>query len=326
VGSERPGRAALIGAFGSVYLFWGSTYLAIRFAIETLAPFTMAGLRLLVAGAILYSWGRLRDRERPRAAHWRAGLATGGLLFLLPHGGLAWGEQYVASGVAALLFATIPLWMTLLQALRSGAGGLGARTVVGISGGFLGLLVLVVPRSTPGSAPVDLMGAAVILLGAFSWAVGSSWCKTAPRPASQTIATGIYLLTGGGLLLLLALVTGEVHRLDLAAISARSVLALGYLILFGSIVTFRAYTWLLQHATLSAVSTYAYVNPLVAVFLGWSLGGELLTGHVLIATAIVVSAVALTLNGQAARRERERSSAIALSRGTERCITRLEET
>jgi drug/metabolite transporter (DMT)-like permease len=323
-GSERP-RAALVGAFGAVYLLWGSCFLAVRFAIETVPPFTMSATRLLLAGAILYSWGRLRDRERPRAAHWRAGILTGGLLFVLLHGGLAWAQQNMASGVASLFVASIPLWMTLLQAFQSGAGTINARTVIGVAGGFLGLFLLVGPRSVAGGTPVDLMGASVILLGALSWAVGSSRSRTAPRPVSHTTTTGIYLLTGGGLLLLLALLTGEVRQLNPEAISARSVLALGYLTLFGSIVSFHAYTWLLQHATLSAVGTYAYVNPLVAVLLGWLLAGERLTARILIATAFIVGAVALTLNGQVTRQRQERASAVTLGCKTGRRITSVEE-
>jgi drug/metabolite transporter (DMT)-like permease len=325
-GPGRPALVALVAAFGAIYLIWGSTYLAIRFAIETLPPFTMAGLRLVVAGSVLYIWGRLRGGERPRAIHWAAGILMGGVLFLVPHGGLTWAEQRVPSGVAALLAATIPFWMTILQAIRRGTGAIGNRTAAGIAGGFLGLLFLVIPREAEGGGSVDPVGAAVILLGAFSWAVGSSWSKTIPRPASPTLTTGVYLLTGGGLLLLLALATGEAGRLDLQSVSTRSLLALGYLSLLGSVVAFSAYTWLLQHVTLSAIGTYAYINPLVAVFLGWSLGGETLDARLMIVTGIVVGSVALALSGQAALRARKSRPARPACRGTDQPILRAEET
>ncbi|NIR43226.1 MAG: EamA family transporter [Gemmatimonadetes bacterium] len=296
---------AVAAAFAAIYLIWGSTYLAIKFAIATLPPLTMMGIRSLAAGGLLYMWGRWRGGEPPRLADWKAAGLIGALLFLGAHGGLSWAEGRVPSGVAALFIATIPLWMTLIQASIEGAAVFTKRTVTGLAAGTLGIVVLVGrgPGTLWQGEPVDPLGAAVLILAALSWSVGTAMAQRRPRRTSLAVTSGSYLLAGGALLLAAGSLAGELRDLRVDAISPGSLAALGYLIGFGSVIAFGAYAWLIRRRSLAAVSTYAFVNPVVAVFLGWSLGGESLNPRVLVAAALVVAAVVAILSGRAAHRE-----------------------
>lgn len=284
-------------ALAAVYLIWGSTYLAIRFAIETLPPFLMAAARFLFAGALLYGWARWKGAPRPSLVHWRSAALIGMFLLLGGNGGVVWAEQRVESGLAALLIAVEPLWIVLLVWLRPGGSRPTVRVVTGLLLGFLGLVLLVSPGSAAGGA--DLLGAAVIVLASLSWAWGSLYGQRARLPESPILTTGMQMLCGGGLLFLTSLIAGEPAGFDPAAVSLRSVLALGYLLVFGSLVAFTAYVWLLRAASPVLVSTYAYVNPVVAVFLGWALAGEPLTAGTLVAAAVILSGVALISSSQA---------------------------
>lgn len=288
-------------AFLAIYLIWGSTYLAIRFAIETLPPFLMAGTRFLIAGAVLYAWMRLRGTPRPQGFQWRNTAIVGGLMLLGGNGGVVWSEQLVPSGLAAVLIATTPLWMVLLGWLWRGARP-SRRVVIGLTLGFSGVVLLVGPGALNGQGPIAPLGAAVLILAALSWATGSLFAQRARLPAASLLATAMEMLAGGALLLIAGLVTGEWVRVDLSAVSMRSLLALVYLILFGSLVGFSAYTWLLRVTTIARASTYAYVNPVVAVFLGWALAGETLTLPTLLATAVIVAGVMLIISQQARSR------------------------
>ena len=300
--SERISRATsspwlVIAAFAAIYLIWGSTYLAIRFAIETMPPLLMAGVRFLFAGGLLYAWTRLSGTPRPTRMNWRAAALVGGLL-LGGNGAVTWAEQWVPSGLAALLIATVPLWMVLLAWLRGGE-----RPTLGVAGGLalglVGIILLIGPGELLGGSHVDPVGALAILLGSVSWAAGSLYARRAPMPAAPLLGTGMEMLAGGALLLLVGLATGEGAQIHLEAVSLRSVLALGYLVVFGSIVAFSAYVWLLRVVTPARASTYAYVNPVVAVFLGWALASEPLTPLTLVAAAVIVAAVALIVMQQA---------------------------
>ena len=282
-------------ALGAVYLIWGSTYLAIRFAIETMPPFLMAACRYLTAGALLYGWSRLRGAPRPSLLHWRSAVAVGAFLLLGGNGGVVWAEQRVDSGLAALLISTEPLWIVLLFWLGSGRKRLHPRVIAGMLLGFAGVMLLVRPGS---SDSVDLLGAAALVLASLSWAWGSLYGQRAALPASPLTATGMQMLGGGALLLVASAVTGEPARFTLAAVSARSLLALAYLVVFGAIVAFTAYVWLLRVAPPVLVSTYAYVNPVVAVFLGWALAGEPLTARILGAAAVILTGVVLITTAQ----------------------------
>ena len=296
--AASPSLAAVLAAFAAVYFIWGSTYLGIRFAIETIPPFSMAALRFLSAGAILFGWSTWRGAGRPPWAHGRSALVVGTLLLVSGNGLLSWAEQFIPSGVAALIVGTVPVWMVLLDALRPEGSRPGAAVVLGLVLGMAGIAILIGPAELGGS-PVDIPGALAVCVAAFSWALGSIYSRSAPQSSSTLQNVGMQMLLGGVLLLCVALALGE--RVEPALISARSAWALVYLSLIGGVVSYSAYVWLLKVSTPAKVSTYAYVNPVVAVLLGWALAGEPLTPRVFLATAAVVSAVVLiTTRRQAA--------------------------
>jgi drug/metabolite transporter (DMT)-like permease len=310
----------------SVYVVWGSTYLAIRFAIETLPPFLMASTRFLIAGSILYAIRRLRGDPAPTRVEWRSAAIVGLLLLLGGNGGVVWAEQFVPSGVAALLVGSAPLWMVLLDVLRPGQAHLARRstdrrsrrlTISGVVLGFLGIGLLVSPASLTGLAgEVDPLGAIVLTLAAFLWATGSLYSRGAQLPRSPLLGTGMEMLVGGVGLLFLGTLTGEWGRVNLAGVTTRSLLSLGYLVIFGSLVGFAAYTWLLRVAPTALVSTYAYVNPLVAILLGNLLAQEPLSARVLIATAIILGAVVvITVNQPSRRKVENKLDVVAPSHG-----------
>jgi drug/metabolite transporter (DMT)-like permease len=282
-------------AFAAVYLIWGSTFLAIRYAVETIPPFFMAGCRFVVAGAALYLWTRAGGATRPSRREWAGTALLGALLLVTGNGGLCWAEQRVPSGLAALLLAAIPIWMVLLDSLRRGGTKLGLRVVGGMAMGVAGLVLLVGPAHLWGSSRVDLAGAGVLMVSSFSWALGSVLSHKVSLPRSALLAAAMEMSTGGALLLLLGLLSGESRHLHFGGVALRSVLGLVYLIAAGSLLGFTAYFWLLRTVPTARVSTYAFVNPAVAVFLGWALGGEALTGRELLASATIIAGVALII-------------------------------
>ena len=282
-------------AFASIYLIWGSTYLAIRYGIESFAPFRMMGVRSLVAGSVLYLWGRRQTTERLSPAHWRSAFLLGALFFLGGHGGLAWAEKRIPSGVASLLVATIPVWLALFE-ISLGRIRFTPRLVLGLALGFCGVLFLTEPAKLLPGESMDVLGTVVVLLSATSWAVGTIVSRRIPVPQSSILFSGMNLVAGGTLLLLVSFLAGETP--PSAEISLRSLAALSYLIVFGSIVGFVAYMWLLRVETASKVGTYAFVNPGIAVFLGWLAGGEALSGRILLATALMVSGVAILVTSK----------------------------
>jgi drug/metabolite transporter (DMT)-like permease len=275
----------------TVYLVWGSTYLAIRFAIETLPTFSMAGVRYLVAGGLLYALARWRGAARPAWREWRPATTIGALLLLGGNGGVVWAEHRVASGLAALLVATEPLWIALLPML-SGGPRPGRRGLAGLLLGVGGVAVLVAGGPGIGASGVDPWGAAVLVLASLSWAIGSLYAIAAPHPRSPLLGTGMQLLSGGALLSLAGGLAGEWTSISPAGFSSRSLLALAYLVVFGTLLAFTAYTWLLRHAAPTLVSTYAFVNPMVAVGLGWFFAGEHIGRSELLAAFLIVAAVA----------------------------------
>lgn len=297
--SRRASLALVLAAFAAVYLVWGSTYLAIMVALETLPPLLMAGARFLLAGAILYGIMRLRGEPAPAPRHWRTTAVIGALLLLCGNGGVTLAEQTVPSGIAALLVAMVPMWMVLLEWLRPRGTRPTARTLLGLLVGFVGIVVLVGPGALGGG--VDLFGASLVMMGSAAWAAGSIYSRAADLPRSALLATGMEMLWGGAWLALAGLLRGELATVDPAAFSTRSVLAFAYLVLFGSLVGFTAYIWLLGVSTPARVSTYAYVNPVVAVLLGWWLLNEPLTPRVMGAAAIIVLAVAVITTGRRAQ-------------------------
>ncbi|HYE97145.1 MAG TPA: EamA family transporter [Rubricoccaceae bacterium] len=303
--------AGVLAAFAAVYVIWGSTYLAIRFAIETLPPFGMAGVRFLTAGAVLYALGRARGAARPTGPQWRASALIGALLLLGGNGGVVWAEQRIPSGVAALLVAGMPLWMVLLDWARPGGVRPTRGMVLGLALGIAGITVLVGPADLVGGGRIDPLGAGAVLLGSFFWATGSLYARSAPTPKETLLAVGMQMLAGGALLVMAGLLAGEAPRFDASAVSARSLLGLAYLITFGSIVAYTAYVWLLGVASAARVATYAYVNPIVAVLLGWALADEPLTPRVLVAAAVIVGAVVLIVRARPAQAPEEPAEAVA---------------
>lgn len=282
----------------SIYVVWGSTYLAILFAIQSIPPFMMAGLRFLIAGSLLYAFRRWRGDAAPTRREWRSAAIVGGFLLLGGNGAVVWAEQRVVSGVTALLIGATPLWMLVLDLLffrrQAGASRPTWITTLGILVGFTGVFLLISPTELSGLAgAIDPLGSVVILFGSLMWAAGSLYSRAATLPDSPLLGTSMEMLCGGGALLLLGALSGEFSRFDLSAITERSWLGLLYLILFGSLVGFAAYTWLLRVAPTPLVSTYAYVNPVVAIFLGALLAQEVITVRIVIAAVIILSSVAL---------------------------------
>ncbi|HEX4580126.1 MAG TPA: EamA family transporter [Candidatus Dormibacteraeota bacterium] len=284
----------VIGAFAIVYVIWGSTYLFIRLASETIPPLLMAGVRFLVAGAILLALtSRMRGRQRDPIGRrqWGATAVTGALLLLGGNGGVAYGEQFVASGTVALLVATVPLFIALFSALFLGQR-LRRVAVIGIGVGLLGTAVLI----RPGGGNADPGHMLLVLAAPLTWAIGSLYATRGPLPKRLLVATGMEMLCGGALLVVAGLLAGELPSLHLDRISLVSGLSLAYLVVFGSLIAFSAYVWLLSKVPTQAVATYAYVNPLVAVLLGWAFLGEPITGQTLLAAALIIVAVVLILS------------------------------
>ena len=308
-----PTRGRLILAFAAVYLLWGSTYLAIHVAIETLPPFLMAGARHLLAGALLFAFARFRGAPAPVARDWLPALVIGGLLLLGGNGGVSWSQQRVPSGLAALIVASMPLWMVLMEWLRPGGCGPRKTTMLGIALGAVGLALLVGPGEILGGSAIDPLGAGVLVLASLSWALGSLISRAWRGSGSPWLAASMQMLSGGALLVVFGLAVGEGARLDLARVSTGSWLAYLYLVVFGSLAGFTAYLWLLGATTVAKASTYAYVNPVVAVFLGWAFAGEAVTPRVLVAAAIIIAAVVIITAVRPAR-ARATSSEPASSR------------
>jgi len=297
--SDRPPRGRLVAAYATVYLVWGSTYLAILYAIETLPPFLMGAARFLTAGAILVAWAMARGAPRPTPAQVKGAAIVGGFLLLGGNGAVLWAEQRVPSGITALLVAILPLWMVILERLGPDRRRPTRRTLVGVLIGIVGMVVLIGPGALVGDGNVPIVGAIVLLLGSLSWGIGSLYTQRAALPASPALASGMQMLAGGLMLGGLGLATGEASRgLAVGGASAASLLALAYLVVFGSLVAYSAFSWLLRVEPPSRVATYAYVNPVVAVFLGWAFAGEALTTATMVAAAIIVGAVALIVSGR----------------------------
>jgi len=255
-------------------------------------------VRFSLAGAMLYAWTRLRGSPRPALVYWRSAFITGALMILAANGGVAWAQQRISSGMAALLVATMPLWMVLLDWIRPGGVRPTGGVALGLILGFSGIALLIGPADLVGNHYVDPIAATVLILVGFSWSVGSLYSRQAPVPAVLLQGTAMQMLAGGMLLLLLASITGEWGRLDVGSISPRSLLALGYLIVFGSFVAFTSYVWLLRVSTPARASTYAYASPVVAMFLGWALADEPVTLQTLLAAAIIAAAVAMVIIGR----------------------------
>lgn len=304
-GVEHQGRSAdwrVGAALGTIYVVWGSTYIAIRFAIETLPPFLMAGIRFILAGGLLYLVLRATGARAPSRAHWRSSLLIGFLLIAGGNGALTWAELRVPSGTAALLVSATPLWMVLLDWLAFEGRRPRPPVALGLLAGFAGMALLLGPGHGATSGRVDLAGGLVVLTGSLAWSVGSLLSRRAPAHQPPLLGTAAQLLCGGVILALVGLATGEAGALARQPPDARSLLSVAYLVVVGALVGYTCYMWLLRNTAASLVSTYAYVNPVVAVFLGWLLAGESVTSRTLVAAAIIVGAVALIVTFRRAPR------------------------
>lgn len=278
----------------AIYIIWGATYLAIRYAVETIPPFLMAATRFLIPGLCLYAWRRAAGDSVPTGREWRAAAIIGLFLLLGGNGNVTWAEQYVPSGISALIIGSAPLWMVLLDAIQPGGQRPNIQTVIGVLVGFTGIALLIGPTQLSGSSEhLYPLGVAALLLAAFLWSVGSLYGRGAPVPASPLLGVGMEMLAGGAGLLLVGTLNGEFAQLNLAVISTRSLLSLSYLIIFGSLIAYSAYTWLLRNAPTPLVATYAYVNPLFAILLGNILAQESLNVRIIIAALIIISSVLL---------------------------------
>lgn len=281
-------------AFAAIYLVWGSTYLAIRYAVETIPPLVTAGIRHTVAGGILLAWAYARG-YRAKREHWVAGAIVGAFFFLIGHGTLHWAEQHVASGLAALLIATEPMFILVL-AWASGQQKTSRASALGLALGVVGVAILTGMEVSAKDA--SLVGMMVVLIGSAAWAAGVVISPKVKLPSDALARTAVPLVCGAVMLLASAGITGEFHGLHWSAISLRSMLGLAYLIVFGSIVAFTSYTWLLQRCAPALVATHTYANPVVAVLLGWLLAGEALTLRVVVASIAILGAIVLIRRGE----------------------------
>ena len=310
-------RVRLMVAFGAVYLVWGSTYLGIAFAIQTMPPFIMAGARFVLAGGVLFLWARSRGGATwPTAAQWGWAFFLGALFFLIGNGAVVWVEQQLPSGLTALIVAMVSVWTALLEWFRPGGSRPPGVVLLGILLGFLGVGLLVLPGQE-GGGHVDLTPVLLLMCSTFAWALASVMSRTADLPASAPLVSGMEMLAGGVLLMLASLAAGEWAGFAPAGITLKSALAFLYLVVFGSLVTFTAFSWLLKVSTPNKVATAGYVNPMVAVFLGWAFGGEGLTPRSLLASLVIVVSVALIISGRelpAIRAARARAPTQAPSR------------
>jgi drug/metabolite transporter (DMT)-like permease len=279
-------------AFGLVYVIWGSTYLGIRYAIQSIPPLLMAGARFFTAGMILFVWSSLRGVPRPTGRQWRNAAAAGTLLLLGGNGLVTWAEVRVPSGLTALLVATASLWMVVI-AWAVGGERPGRRAWAGIACGLAGVVLLVGPSLVGASGGVDPAGAAALLGSALTWSIGTIVARRSELPSDTLMATAAEMLTGGSALLVASVLFGEPARFDLAHVTTTSWLAFGYLVGIGSLVAYSAYTYLVARTTPAKLGTYAYVNPVVAVILGWLIAGEPIGLRTIGAMIVIVTAVAI---------------------------------
>jgi drug/metabolite transporter (DMT)-like permease len=308
---RQPSGLGVAVALGTVYLVWGSTYLAIAYVVETLPPLLAAGARFLVAGSLLVAfvaaqarWRRSRGVaatfERPSLVHWRTALIVGGLLLLGGNGMVMIAEQTIPSGIAAVIIATVPIWMSVFDALLTRRAPR-PLAIGGLLVGLVGVALLLAP--TDGVDALDPLGIGLLVVATISWAAGSLYARRGPQPRNALLGTGLQQLAGGGALVLAALVVGELGSTDLGAVSSASIIGLVYLVLFGSLLGFTAYVWLLNNVPVTTVATYAYVNPVVAVALGLFFRGESLSLRSLVAAALIIGAVVAMVTGRPRRAE-----------------------
>lgn len=286
----------------SLYIVWGSTYLAIRFTVETIPPFLSAGMRFLISGIILLVWRRTAGESLPTKRQWRSTAIVGVFLLLGGNGLVSFAEQYVPSGIAALIIGSMPLWMVSIEAARPGGVKPNRLAVLGLIIGFGGIFLLVGPAELTGEGHLlDPAGVIALLAAAFLWSVGSIYSRNTDMPKSSLMSTSAQMLSGSLALFMVSILTGEVNGFKLTNVTLNSWVGLLYLITIGSLIGFVSYGWLLQNAPISLVSTYAYVNPLVAVLLGAWLANETINARILIAGLVIIGSVVLINQARAGK-------------------------
>jgi drug/metabolite transporter (DMT)-like permease len=292
---SKPQTWKVLVAFAIIYVVWGSTFLAIRVGVREVPPFLFAGMRFFVAGIVLYCWMRLKGTRSPSLRQWGAASLLAALMFLISYGLLFWAETRVPSGIAAVMLAIIPVFMAMSEILILQTRHLSARLTIALLVGIVGVAVLMNRSLSFGQAPVDTPGAFALILAAISWSMAAALTRKLPLPDSKAMSSGAQMLAGGVMLTLMAEILGEFRGFQIQEVSRAAWLALAYLSVAGSIVAFTAYLWLVHHESPTKVGTYAYVNPIVAVFLGHFLGGEAIGPQTILGTLLVlVSVVVIT--------------------------------
>ena len=309
---RHPPLALVVAAFAAIYVIWGSTYLGIRYAVESIPPFLMAATRHLAAGALLFVFARARGAKLPSRVEWRDAAIAGTLMLVVGNGGVTWAEQIIPSGIAALLVALTPVWMVLIDWARP--GGIRPRALVGV-GLVVGLggVVLLARKQMHGTSSAYGLGVAALMASSICWALGSVFNRTARKPASSFLGVALQMITGGTILLGLAGLKGEVHQFSFERVTALSFWAWAYLTVAGSLIAYTAYVWLLHATTPARVATYAYVNPLIAVLLGCTIGHEVFSQEIYLAGGLIIVAVVLVIRGGAKPATRPTSPAPMLA-------------
>ena len=313
--THRSDTIKLVLAFAAIYLVWGSTYLAIRYAVETIPPLVTAAVRHTIAGSVMLVWAYARG-YRAKREHWIAGSVLGALFFLVGHGTLHWAEQHVASGLAALLIATEPMFILVL-AWASGQQRISRLSALGLAAGVVGVAILTGVEVS--SKDASLVGLLAVLAGSLSWSAGVVISPKLKLPTDALARTAVPLICGAAMLMMASALTGEFREVHWSAISMKSIFGLGYLITFGSIVAFTAYTWLLQRCPPALVATHTYANPVVAVLLGWLLASEPLTARVALASVAILGAIVLIRRGERVNEQRAARPSAAKAESFEQC-------
>ncbi len=298
---RRPPAWQTLLAFAIIYLVWGSTFYAIRVGVREVPPFLLAGMRFVAAGLVLFGWTIARREPSPTPRQWVSATMLGFLIFVVDYGLLFWAEKRVPSGIAAVILATIPAFMSLSEIILLRTQRLTVRLAVALLIGIGGVAVLMNRSASLGGEPVDRTGTVALIVAAIGWSIASSLTRLLPLPESKVMSSGAQMISGGAMLLMASAALGEFHGFRFAAVSGGAWFALAYLIVAGSIVAFTAYVWLIHHESPTKVGTYAYVNPVVAVIIGYFLGGEPLGARTILGTALVLVSVVVIAMAKAKR-------------------------
>lgn len=290
----------IILGFAAIYLIWGSTYLAIRLGVETIPPFLMAGVRFILGGLIFYFWGKAKKADSPKAKHWISTSIVGLLLLVGGNGLVSWAEEVVPSGITALIIAMVPMWIVLIDWIRPNGNRPRMAVVIGLILGFIGVGALINPTNVGGLAEIDHFGAMLLILATIFWASGSVYSKYADMPKSQFVSAGMQMFSGGIILIILSMLTGEFSDLQIQDVTSVSILSLIYLITFGS-VGYGAYIWLLKVTDPSKVATYAYVNPVIALILGNLIAMEPISSWTIVCSIVILAAVIIIITSRSKR-------------------------